>query len=163
MSFLSKLFGKRHERDVPSGTQFIAQLNHEEKVSIGNLNPLIYTTVIQEKKGQSTTSIITDDDRSIQLLRKLDISDIERLLKSVNSTLEADKAASQGNMSEAARLYKKTIELNPYDDLALMSYGVSLAKQGNLREGIKWVEKAVSINPKNDRARKNLQGMKADL
>jgi tetratricopeptide (TPR) repeat protein len=163
MGFLSRVFGKSRDSNSSSGAEFLGQLTQEEKVAIGNLNPVIYTTVIQEKKGQSTINIVTDDDRTIQLLRKLEISDLERLLRSVNSTLEADKAASQGNMSEAARLYKRTVELNPYDDLALMSYGVSLARQGNLREGIKWVEKAVNVNPKNERARRNLQGMKADL
>ena len=163
MGFLNKLFGKKQNATISNSSEFLAPLTQEEKVEVSNLNPLIYDTTIQEKKGVSTTSIIAEDDRFIHLLRKLEIADLERLRESVKFTRDADEAASQGNMAEAARLYRRTTELNPYDDLALMSYGVALAKQGDLREGIKWVEKAVSVNPKNERARRNLQAMRANL
>jgi len=138
---------------------FLGSLSPDEKVRVSNLNPLIYHTVIIEKKGEQAPAIVMEDEAALTLLRKLRVDELEQLSASVKAAQEGDRAAD----SMAASCYKRACEINPYNDIALMSYGCALANQGNLREGIKWVEKAVKVNPKNDRARRNLQGMKRDM
>ncbi len=64
------------------------------------------------------------------------------------------RSLANSNITEAGVNYKKAAEINPYNDLALMSYGVCFARKGNLQEGIKWVEKAVQVNPRNEGAKK---------
>ena len=102
------------------------------------------------------------DEAGFALLRKLTAGEIQRLQESVESGQKADGIAGS-NMKEAARLYKKAAEANPYNALALLSHGVAVANLGNLREGIKWVEKALKVDPGNERIRSNLKGMKAAL
>ena len=153
MNILKKLFSK-------SKSTFLSSLKLEERVAISNLNPLVYSCIIMEKNGECTTNIIIDDESLLESLRKLSVNELEILNQSVQLSKKGD---NESNLLEQIQLYRKACELNPYNDLALMSYGCGLANQGNLREGIKWVGKAVKINPKNDRARRNLQGMKSNL
>ena len=63
----------------------------------------------------------------------------------------------------AADAYRQAFEANPFNDVAIMSYGCLLAGQGKLKEGIQWVRKAIEVNPLNVRARQNLAAMEADL
>ena len=156
MGLFSKLFGKTRGEEVQS---FLCSLSPDERVRVSNLNPLIYHTIISEKKGEPAPAIIMEDETALTLLRKLSVEELEQLSASVKAAQEGDRAAD----SMAASCYKKALEINPYNDIALMSYGCALANQGNLREGIKWVEKAVKVNPNNERAKRNLQGMKRDL
>jgi hypothetical protein len=146
------------------GDSFLGPLSLEEKIAVGNLPPLDYMSIINKKKAGPVITVITDnpeDQRRMRLLEKLEAADLERLAESVQLVMKADRAAVS-NISEAARLYRKAAEVNPYNDLALMSYGCALARQGNLQEGIKWVEKALQVNPKNERASRNLASMKGD-
>jgi tetratricopeptide (TPR) repeat protein len=146
-----------------SGGAFLAVLGAKGKCAVSNLNPFLYQVIIKEKKGDEAPAIVSLDETDLNLVRKLPIGDIEILCQSVREAQQGDAAASRGDMPTAARQYRKAFELNPYNDLTLMSYGVVLARQGNLREGIQWVEKAVRVNPDNERAKRNLKGMKADL
>ena len=159
MGPFSKLFGRKPTEEAKS---FLGGLSSEERVHVSNLNPLIYHAIIKEKKGEQAPAIVMQDEAAVSLLRRLRVDELEQLSASVEAGQEGDAAASS-NMSRAAACYKKAVDINPYNDLALMSYGCALANQGNLREGVKWVEKAVKVNPKNDRARRNLQGMKRNL
>ena len=93
----------------------------------------------------------------------MSVSDLEILSQSVQAAQQGDESANRGDLAGAAKHYRRAFELNPYNDIAIMSYGAALARQGDLRGGIKWVEKAVEINPDNERARQNLKAMKADL
>jgi tetratricopeptide (TPR) repeat protein len=150
---MSRLFGKKKPA-------FLSSLRLEDRVAISNLNPLVYEMIIKEKKGEDTPMVITDDETTLALLRKLTVSDLETLSESVKHSMKADNSS---NPSEQASLYRRAASLNPYNDLALMSYGCALANQGNLREGIKWVEKALKVNPNNERALRNLHGMRSAL
>ena len=155
MGIFSNLFGK----------EFLAPLAKEEKVSVSNLGLVIYAAIIGEKNG-TPVNIITDnevDKAAIPLLRKLEVADLEKLLEAARAMVDGDTAAQKRNLAEAAKLFRKAIDLNPYHDLALMSYGTSIGMQGNLREGVKWVEKSIRVNPKNERARRNLEAMKSRL
>lgn len=137
---------------------FLSPLTNKEKVAVSNLNPLIYDAVIKEKSGQGPQVIV--EGGADKLLKKLEVDDIRRLKESVEL---GKKGQACRNMTEAAEYFGKAIEVNPYADLALMSYGCAIANTGRLREGIKWVEKAVAVNPDNVQARQNLQAMKASL
>jgi tetratricopeptide (TPR) repeat protein len=165
MNFLTKLFGKKQSSDGSGSREFLATLTKQEKVSVSNLTPMVYAGIIGEKRG-TRFELITDDTNTahaVPLLRKLEIPDLENLLEAVQSFIKADEPVARGDLAEAARMYRKVIDINPYHDLALMSYGTCLARQGNLREGVKWVEKAVKVNPNNERAKRNLQAMKSNL
>jgi tetratricopeptide (TPR) repeat protein len=98
----------------------------------------------------------------LELLKKLPIADLERLMKCVDLCFEATLLA-QSKPWEAAKLYQQAVELNPYDDVSRMSYGCLLGMQGNLREGIEWLEKSLKLNPGNERAKNNLEAMTAAL
>jgi len=157
---LSRLFSRK---------SFLSSLTHVERQAVTNLNPLIYDQIIKDKKDQQSIAMevysmdkheAASANEAIESLRKLSVSEIESLRESAVNVVKADNCTDQ---AEKAKLYRKAADLNPDNDLALMSYGCTLANQGNLREGIKWVERAVKVNPKNERARRNLQGMKANL
>ncbi len=143
--------------------QFLGVLTDVQKTEISNLPPEVYRLMVKEKQGEKMPEIILADDlNAIAVIRKLKIEELERLALSVEATIEADKL-SQVNLSKAACYYQEAIKNNPFNDIALMSYGCVLASQGNLREGIKWVERAIDVNPKNDRAKRNLKIMWRDL
>jgi len=146
------------------GHVFLGPLSRDERVAVSNLNPLIYDTIVAEKEGKETPGIhfASGDDSKLQLLRRLEVDDLKRLRQSVASGQDGDRVAP-GDQSLAARHYRAAVDLNPYNDLALLSYGVVLAEEGKLAEGIKWVEKARAVNPSSDRIRRNLDRMRADL
>lgn len=141
---------------------FLAALTHDEKLAVSNLNPVIYDVIIKEKKGEEVPQVVTDDPSLLATLAKLSVSELETVAEAVRCCRRADSFPNP-NSAEAASLMLKATELNPYYDLAFMSYGCTIAGQGRLREGITWIEKALTINPRNERARRNLLQMKADL
>ena len=150
-----------------SAADFLSSLSLEEKLAVNNLPQVDYVAVINEKStGAAPLMVISDNPRDaagMAILRKLAVADIERLKESVRLVMKADEVARTGGptaFSGAAGLYRSAAEINPFNDLALMSCGVSFARSGNLREGIPWVEKAVQVNPGNERARGNLQAMR---
>ena len=159
MSFFTELFD-----NSPCGAKgsFLSKLTGKERVQVSNCNPILYETIIEEKKSGEVVNIITQDRRLPELLRKLSIPELETLRASVTSAMEGDKYPAT-MPSSAAKAYKKAFELNPYNDLALMSYGCTIANMGNIREGMRWVEKALAVNPENERARMNIEGMKWSL
>jgi tetratricopeptide (TPR) repeat protein len=153
----------------PMTAGFLDQLSPEERSAVSNHDPGFYEVIIAAKKGGYTgiTSIgvgtsAAKEDVAGKLLWKLSDPELKRLAESVRYTIRAD-AAVQSDHEEAARLYRQAFELNPYDEIPIMSYGVMLAQQGDVREGIKWLEHAVEVNPKSERARQNLEALKSML
>lgn len=154
MGFFSRLFGTGNQDD------FLASLKPAERIEVSNLNPLIYHVIIMEKRGENAPKLMMVDSQTTpELLRKLTVAELERLKESVEFAKKADQAGG----SSATEYYRKAAETNPYNSIAVMSYGVSLAEAGNLREGIKWVEKARAVDPSNERIRRNLNAMRASL
>lgn len=142
---------------------FLAQLTDAQKVEVSNLDPMVYDAVIQEKTHKDAPEVlIPSAPHLVYMLRKLDIPELERLAEAIRQSRKGDDLAS-ANAAHGASQYLEATKINPFLDIAFMSYGCTIANQGNLREGIKWVEKALAINPNNDRARRNLQGMKSML
>lgn len=144
-------------------SDFLTGLAPAERSAVSNLNPLLYQAVIMEKKGENAPTIITDDSHTFELIHRLDASEITQLADSVQSSIQGDDAIARNDLAKATQHYQRAFELNPYNDIALMSYGVCLARRGQLREGIRWVEKAVAADSSNERARRSLEMMKADL
>jgi tetratricopeptide (TPR) repeat protein len=147
---------------------FLSQLSQEQRSAVSNHDPGFYEMIMAAKVGGYTDlnfiNVGTSSNMEIagKLLWELSDAELKRLAESVRYTIRAD-AAVQSDQEEAARLYRKAFELNPYDDIPIMSYGVLLAQQGDLREGIKWLERAVEVNPKSERARQNLKTVKSML
>ncbi|MBN1808906.1 MAG: tetratricopeptide repeat protein [Planctomycetes bacterium] len=155
MSLFKRLFG---------GTGgFLGALKKNLRPAVSNLNPLIYRTIIREKTGKDAPALLSTDGTDFDLPRKLSVDELSTLARSVEAGQRGDQATSGGDLGEAAKHYREAFTLNPYNDLALMSYGVALAQLGDLRKGIRWVEKALRVNPGNERARNNLAAMKNEL
>lgn len=171
MSFFSRLFrgsgedATRTDAGV-SASGFLNSLSKEEKVAVSNRDPQVYEAVIIAKRAGYANMATYNLDNSTfdvgKLLWGLEIVDLERLRDSVICTIRADQAAT-ADILKAAELYHRAMELNPFDDVATMSYGVALAQQGDVREGLKWVEHAVKLNPGNERAQRNLAAVKSYL
>lgn len=145
--------------------EFLAPLSKEEKVAVSNQDPGVYQAMIMSRRADvhAVHFDLTSSQFNVgELLSRLSISDLERLAESVSFTIRADEA-SNTDLAQAAELYKKAFELNPFDDIAIMSYGVALAMQGSVREGIKWIEQALEVNPNSERARRQLEGFKSYL
>ncbi len=169
MSWLSKLFGGREKGDSGGGSgeghtadaSFLSALSRKDRARVSNVNPLILEFILKEKNGEDAPAMV-GDEAMFASLRKLSVGEIDKLKESVEYGQKGDAAAGS-SMGQAASMYKKAIEANPYNSLALLSYGVAVANLWDLREGIKWVEKALQIDPQNERIRNNLKGMKAAL
>ncbi len=144
---------------------FLAALTPEQRTTVSNLDPEMYEMVLAAKQGGYTGVNFVSAGSSGPpaeagtLLFKLDRTDLERLAESVRYTIRAD-AAKQTDMREAARLYLKAAELNPYDDVALMSYAAALVSQGKVREALPWAEKAAQVNPRSERTRSNFERLR---
>ncbi len=154
MGFFSAFFGKK-----AAEAAFLSTLSGRERQSVANLSPMAYRAILMEKEGRNVE--LQGIDRTIlDFLRKLSAEELESLECSVKALKKADELSESDQMNEAAAAYKEAFEHNPYNDLALMSYGCALANTGDVHEGIRWVEKALQVNPDNDRARRNLEGMR---
>ncbi len=154
-------------QDSPS--EFLGLLSPEEKSGVSNQDTVIYETVIGAKQGGYTgVNFLNTDPASPNLeqvwslLWKLSIPELERLAESVRTTTRGDEAAKM-DLSKATEIYSKASELNPYDDVPLMSRGVCLAQQGQIRDGIKCLEQALRVNPRSERAKRNLAAIKSFL
>ncbi len=142
----------------------MADLSVDERSQVNSSPPSLVRFAILEREGgrEFVASDLTGRDLTgtADLLRKLDLSELKKIEQSIHFGLKGDQSQSD---HESAEWYKKAFEINPYDDVAIMSYGVCLAVMGQLDEGIKHVRKATQVNPNNKRARANLAQMEADL
>lgn len=137
--------------------QFLVPLSRAEKVEVSNLNPILYQLIIGEKRGEQPVTMVTETPGLADLLRRLDIWDLEQLAESVKCAMQVDSLTGKA----AAAQCKKAADINPYNDMAVMSYGCILANEGVPWEGAMWVERAIQINPANERARRNLAAIRA--
>lgn len=62
------------------------------------------------------------------------------------------KYQRQGDLDLAAKYFKKSLELNPKDDEALLNWGELLRNQDRSPEAEGYFKKAIKINPKNRKA-----------
>jgi predicted Zn-dependent protease len=155
MGFFNSFFGKK-----AAEAAFLSALSGRERLSVANLSPMAYRAIAMEKAGKSIE--LQGVDRTIlDFLRRLSVDELGSLEKSVKALIRADELSEADRMKEAATAYREAFEHNPYNDLAMMSYGCALANSGEVKEGIRWVEKALQVNPDNDRARRNLAGMRS--
>ena len=161
MDWLRELFGGGSTGGGTAASGFLSALPQKDRVRVSNVNPLILEFILKEKRGEDAP-VMLGDEATFALLRKLSVGEIQKLKESVEYGQKGDAVAGS-SMSQAASMYKKAFEANPYNSLALLSHGVALANLGNLREGITWVEKALKVDPNNERIRNNLKGMKAAL
>jgi HEAT repeat protein len=137
--------------------RFLTPLNRAEKVEVSNLNPLIYEAIINEKRSGQPVSLITETPGLADLLRRLNIPDLERLAESVRLAMKVDNLIGE----EAENQCLMAININPYNDMAVMSYGCLLANQGTPWVGEVWIEQAIQLNPANDKALKNLAALRS--
>ena len=158
-----------HSSDINSReSEFLSSLSKDQRVAISNRNPDLYEDIITAKAAGIINLKFHYAEQSQskfdigKLLWNLEIADLERLAESVKCTIRADQTATD-DMPKAVELYHRAMELNPFDDVATMSYGVALGRQGDLREGIKWVEHAIELNPANERAQRSLAALKSYL
>jgi tetratricopeptide (TPR) repeat protein len=157
MGIFSAIFGKK-----PQEAAFLSELSERERIAVGTMSPMVYRAIAMEKNGH-TIELHGVDPNVLDCLRRLSPAELERLEKSAQSLRRADQFSSDDKMDAAAAAYREAFESNPYNDLAIMSYGCALANSGDVREGIKWVERSLALNPDNERAKRNLAGMRSLL
>ena len=138
----------------------IADLPVHERSHLSAVTPVMCAFAIREKEGADDLTFTEVGTNHLQILRKLDIEELKTLQKSIEFVIKGDECQ---NEVQAAEFYRKAFEINPFDDIALMSYGSLIAGQGKLVEGIRWVKKAIEVNPTNARAIANLRAMEQDL
>jgi len=142
-------------------------LSQEEKIAVTGRPLAVYDAVIRSKRSGDAIVRASDSSASdlVSSLTKLDVADVERLAASLKLTLEADRTAAT-DMARAEQLYQRAFELNPYDAMAAMSYGIILGRRGD-REGLIWLELAQDLAPKDERLREritqNLAAVKSHL
>jgi uncharacterized RDD family membrane protein YckC len=178
---LTKLKGLMESRGA-----FLGPLTAEEKLFVGNLPLDVYETVIREKTPGVPNLVYAAPDpdafgrlqEQLAILRKLIVGDIRRLKESVAHVMQADLVARGGrsvsdsvivakggdtqDLVRGAELYSGAARFNPFNDLALMSCGVALARAGYYREAVAWLSRAHEVNPGNERISNNLKAIRAD-
>ncbi|MCX6570533.1 MAG: RDD family protein [Candidatus Aminicenantes bacterium] len=171
---------------MESREAFLGPLTAEEKLSIGNLPFDVYEIVIREKTSGAANLVSAAPgpdafwrlQEQLAILRKQSVGDIRRLKESVAHVMEADLVARGGRyvsdsvivakggdtqaLVRGAELYSVAARFNPYNDLALMSCGVALARAGYHREAVAWLSRAHEVNPGNERISNNLKAIRAD-
>lgn len=143
--------------------EFLGALSTAERAAVSALEPALYQTVLSSKQGGYTGASFSGNfppklQAGLEALWKLDSADIRRLEEFASLTDRATDVAAQ-DIAEAARMYRKAIELNPYGDIAIRSYSIALYKQGEIDDAITWAKRAAQVNPSTEN-RDWLQGLK---
>jgi len=171
---------------IESQDVFLSPLTAEEKLSAGHLPLDVYEIVIREKTPGVPNLVYAAPgpdafwrlQEQLAILRKLSVGDIRRLKESVSHVMQADLVARGGrsvsdslivakggdtqDLVRGAELYSVAARFNPFNDLALMSCGVALARAGYYREAVAWISRAHEVNPGNERISNNLKAIRAD-
>ena len=166
---LAKLKGLMESKEA-----FLGPLTAEEKLFIGNLPLDVYETVIREKTPGVPNLVYAAPgpdafwrlQEQLAILRKLNIEDLKRLKESVSLVMQADVVARRGDVLayvRGAEMYSNAARFNPFNELALMSCGVSLARAGYHGEALPWLARALEVNPGNERVKTNLEAVRADV
>jgi tetratricopeptide (TPR) repeat protein len=139
----------------------LSELTVDERGQLSDINLILCQIVIMEKEGKEMPQMdIYGAETSLEILKKLDLSELKLVEESIRYIVKGDQCRDD---NEATEYYRKAFEVNPYNDIAIKSYGCLLAMQGRLAEGIQWVRKAIEVNPNNKRARSDLAAMEEDL
>ena len=93
------------------------------------------------------------------LTSRLSNAELRRLIRIRRLTDKADQTEG----AKAIRLYKKVSRLAPWDEICVMSIGVTYANGRDYRKALRWLEKALKLNPASGRVRANLQRVKSCL
>lgn len=94
----------------------------------------------------------TDEVRIRDVLEKLDLEELHNVMTSAELQIAADKAET----AMACDLYRESIRCNPFNEISMMSLGVSLVEQAEIKEGIEWLRAADEVNGGGERTRRNL-------
>ncbi|MEM9275243.1 MAG: tetratricopeptide repeat protein [Cyanobacteria bacterium P01_F01_bin.143] len=93
----------------------------------------------------------------------LTITSASVLSQNINQLFQHGNAAQdRGDYSEAERIFRQVIEINPNDATAYNELGIALRKQGELEEAIANHQKAIQLNPNYANAYNNLGNALAD-
>jgi predicted Zn-dependent protease len=138
------------------GLDFLGKLTPAERVQISNVPLMLYDLMRMEKSGQKVPNVPFDSS-VVQLLRKVSRSDLYVLKASVENGTKAEQVPGPLRID----YLRKAVKLNPYNSVAMMSYGVVLAQEGHLQEGLTWLEKAQALDPSDERIRHNLEAVNA--
>jgi uncharacterized RDD family membrane protein YckC len=134
----------------------------------------VYETVIREKTPGVPNLVYAAPgpdafwrlQEQLAILRKLNIEDLKRLKESVSLVMQADVVARRGDVLayiRGAEMYSNAARFNPFNELALMSCGVSLARAGYHGEALPWLARALEVNPGNERVKTNIEAVRADI
>lgn len=142
---------------------YFENLTDEEKRTIldWTMPYLLYARDI--KKNPDKNKISWLGIPGTELLNKIELKDVERLIQIRKMADEAVEKNNKGNISDSLNLYKEIVKLAPWDDISLMSIGVLYAMSGDFNNGLIWLEKAIHVNPENQEIQRNYKAIKEDL
>ncbi len=162
MSFLKSMFGRRAETTDPSAAKGgLAKISDREKRLILDFPREALLLYKQKVSDQSDTQIVVPGapPEAIAALKKLSVDDVDLFIKIRNLSDQADRASYPQDIE----LYKKVIELAPWDAISTMSIGSCYWNAGRKSEAVKWLEKASQVDPDNARISRNLRNMKGAM
>ena len=99
------------------------------------------------------------NEKLASLLQSIRTKDLNLLIEIFDLTSEADNS----DYPRDIELYKRIIDIAPWDSISVMSIGSSYWNIGDKQQELQWMEKAHSIDPDNDRISSNLQGIKSHM
>lgn len=72
-------------------------------------------------------------------------------------------AADRSDYPQDIEIYKKILEIAPWDSISVMSIGSSYWNSGDKENALRWMEKAHVMDPENQRIKSNLAGIKSRM
>lgn len=145
------------------GSKFLENLHQNEKVAVSDCSISLYECIISKKMGKACSfMMLNSDSKLIELLSKCKIKDLKTLQKSVMYGEESVKKANEGESNEAINLLKKSLKLNPFNSISLMSLGCIFANLGILEKAIQYLKNALELEPENERIKNNYFKINAD-
>lgn len=167
MNFLKKFFKTREkektkmEEKAEWSNSFLGLSDDEKRLLLDfPIDVLEYRRLDIEGKGGGVVVIPGASDKAIKLLKRIkEKQDLENLI-------HIRKLSDQADMSQFPHdieIYKKVLDLAPWDSISTMSIGSSYWNNEQKAKGVEWTRKAHQLDPNNIRIKRNLEGMLAML
>ena len=98
-----------------------------------------------------------------ELVDQLSDEELKWLVDLALLETEASNAGSNGDHERSIELFKKVLDLAPWNSIAIMSLGVQYAFLGQGKKAIAFLERASHMDLDNQQIKKNLRAIQEDF